>query len=86
MLFFIHIGHTFHPYFFVFFFCFPNIIIYILNIDIAIRLLTVNELKDFIFENYYRQMGVAKENNYYSMKRQKKDLQLFATKLTEKNT
>ena len=37
-----------------------------------------------MFKNYYQQMGFAKENNYYSMKHLKKDLQLFTTKLTEK--
>ena len=46
--------------------------------------MTVNELRDFIFEYYYRRMGFARENSYYSVKHQKiKDLQLFATKLAE---
>ena len=49
--------------------------------------MTVKEVKDFIFENYYRQIGFAKEKSYYSIKRQKKkDLLSFATKLIEKNT
>ena len=75
----------FHPCKAIFFlFCFPNTIMYILNIVSAIKL-TINELRDFIFENYYRQFGFARENSYYSMKHQKKkDQQLFATKLTEK--
>ena len=43
------------------------------------------ELKDFIFENYRQQVEFPKENSYYSMKHsKKKDLQLFAAKLTEK--
>ena len=43
---------------------------------------TTKKLKDFIFENYYRQTGFTKENNYYLMKHQKKDdLLLLATKL-----
>ena len=46
---------------FVSLFCFPNIIMYIPNIASAIRMMTVNELRDFIFEN-----------SYYSMKHQKK--------------
>ena len=29
--------------------------------------MTVKELRDFIFENYYQQMTFAKENNYYSV-------------------
>ena len=45
--------------------------------------MTVNEIKDFIFENYYKQIGFSKENSYYSMKH-KKDLQFFATKLIKK--
>ena len=36
-------------------FCFPNIIMYILNIASAIKKMTANELRDFIFENYLKQ-------------------------------
>ena len=48
--------------------------------------MTVNELRDFIFENYYyKRIGFARENSYYSMKHQKeKVLQLFATNFNEK--
>ena len=46
--------------------------------------MTINELEDFIYENYYRRIGFPEENSYYSMKHQKKNLKLFATKLTEK--
>ena len=47
--------------------------------------MSVNEIRDFIFENYYKQIEFSEENSQYSMKHQKKkDLQLFATKLTEK--
>ena len=68
------------------FFCFPNIIMFILNIASAIRKIAVNELRDSIFENYYKQIGFSEENSYYTRKHQeKKDLQLIATKLTEKN-
>ena len=45
---------------------------YILNIANAIKKMSVNELRDFIFENYYRQIGFSKENSYYSLKHQKK--------------
>ena len=34
--------------------------------------MTVNQLRDFIFEKYYKRIGLAKENSYYSMKRLKK--------------
>ena len=33
---------------------------------------SVNEIKNFIFENYYKQIGFSKENSYCSMKRLKK--------------
>ena len=46
--------------------------------------MTVNELRGFIFENYNKRIGFARENSYYSMHQKKQDLQLFATKLTEK--
>ena len=38
----------------------------------------VDELRDFIFENYYKRIGFAKESSSYSKKQKKKD----ATKLT----
>ena len=41
---------------------------YILNITSAIRKITFNELKDFIFENYYKGIGFPRDNTYYSMK------------------
>ena len=58
---------------------------YILNIASAIKKMSVNETRDFIFENYYERIGFSKENSYYSMKRlKKKDLLLLPTKLAEK--
>ena len=57
---------------------------YILNIASAINKMAVNEIRDFIFENYYRRIGFSKENSCFSINLRKKDLQLFATKLTEK--
>ena len=60
---------------------------YTLNIVRAIKKISVNEIRDFIFENYYKRIGFSKENSYYSMKRLKrKDLLLLAKKLIEKNT
>ena len=42
--------------------------------------MTVNELRDFIFQNCHKRIGFSKENSYSLMKRQeKKDLQLFTT-------
>ena len=47
--------------------------------------MTIKELKDFIYESYYRWIGDLKENSYYSIKHsKKKDLLLLATKLIEK--
>ena len=58
---------------------------YTLQIASAIKNRTVNELIDFIFENYYNRIEFAKESSYDSMKYvKKKHLSLFATKLIEK--
>ena len=64
-----------------------NIVMYILNISSAIKKDDSQWIKtwDFIFENYYKQIGFVKESSYYSMKRLKrKDLSLLETKLIEK--
>ena len=42
---------------------------YTLNYTSAIKKMTIHELGDFIFENYYKQIGYAKESDCYSMKR-----------------
>ena len=41
---------------------------YILNIARAIKKMSVNEIREFIFENYYKRIGFSKENSYCSMK------------------
>ena len=47
---------------------------YILNISKAIKKMSINEIKDFIFENYYKRIGFSKESSYCLMKRlQKKE-------------
>ena len=38
---------------------------YILNIARAIKKMSVNELRDFIFENYYKRIRFSGENSYY---------------------
>ena len=46
--------------------------------------MTVNELRDLSFENYYQGTGFVKESSYYSMKcLKRKDLLLLPTKLIE---
>ena len=51
---------------------------YILNIAKAIKEMSINEIKDFVFKNYYERIGFPKEKKYYSMKR------LLANKLIGK--
>ena len=47
--------------------------------------MSVNLIKYFLFEKYYKRIGFSKENSYYSIKRvKKKDLLLLANKLIEK--
>ena len=46
--------------------------------------MTIKELKDYIFNDYYKRIGITEENSFYSMKRRgKKDLLSFAIKLIE---
>ena len=40
----------------------------ILIIARAMRKMSFNEIRDFIFENYYKRIGFTKERSYYSMK------------------
>ena len=34
----------------------------------ATKKMSVNEIKDFIFDNYHKRIGFSKKNSYYSMK------------------
>ena len=38
---------------------------YVLNSVRAIKKMSVNEIKDFIFENYYKRIGLSKQNSFY---------------------
>ena len=60
---------------------------YILNIDRAIKKISVNEIRHFVFENYYKRIGFSKES-YYSMKRLKKKKRFFVSceQISRKNT
>ena len=53
---------------------------YTLNNASAIKNMSVNEIRDFIFENYYKRIGFSKENSYYSMKFLKKKRFIVARK------
>ena len=58
---------------------------YTLNISRAIKRMSVNEMRDFIFENCYKKIGFSKESSYYSIKcLKRKDLLLLANKLMER--
>ena len=59
---------------------------YILNITSALKKMSVNELRDFIFENYYKRIGFVKERSYYSMKRLKKRFAVACKQINRKNT
>ena len=68
---FIHSYKTFFS-----FFSFRNIIMHILNIASAIKMMTVNENRDLIYENYYKQIGFSKGDSYLSMIHQKKKIKI----------
>ena len=57
---------------------------YTLNITKAIRKVSVNDITEIIYENYYKRFIFSKEDSYSSSKRSKKKLLLFANKLIEK--
>ena len=46
--------------------------------------MSVNDIRNFIFENYYKRIGFSKKDSYYSMKRLKRKYLLFlANKLIQ---
>ena len=42
---------------------------YTLNTIKAIKKMSVNDIRDFIFENLYKRIEFSNEDSYYSMKR-----------------
>ena len=36
--------------------------------------MAIKELKDYIFNNYYKRIGITEENSFYSMKRREKKI------------
>ena len=42
--------------------------------------MSVNEIRNFIFENYYKRFGFSKEISYYLMKHLKKERFVVACK------
>ena len=58
---------------------------YTLDIGRTIKKMSVNNIRYFIYEKYYKRIGFSKKDSYYSMKCLKgKDLLLLANKLIEK--
>ena len=45
---------------------------YTLNIARAIKKMTVNKIRDFLFGTYYKRIGFSKEKSFYSLKHLKK--------------
>ena len=58
---------------------------YIVNITKAIKTMSINEMKDFIFENYYKRIGCSKKISYNSMKYLTKNNLLSPTNKLIKN-
>ena len=48
--------------------------------------ISVNEIRDFIFKNYYKRIVFSKESSYYSMKRLKKRFNVACKQINGKNT
>ena len=46
---------------------------HILNIAKAIKKMSINEIRNFIFENVYKRIEFSKESIYYSIKPLKKN-------------
>ena len=57
---------------------------HIRNIENAIRKSSVKDLREFIFENYFKQIGFTKEDSYFSLTNWKETFILFVTRLTKK--
>ena len=46
---------------------------YILDIENVLLKMTAKDLKEFIFENYYKRIGFTKKDSYHSLRRVKKN-------------
>ena len=60
-------------------------VMYFLNIARDIKKMSVNEIRDFIFENYYKSIGFSNENSYYLMKSLKKIFIVTCKQISRKN-
>ena len=59
---------------------------YTINITRATKKIPVNEIRDFIFENYYKQNEFSKANSCYSIKPLKKRYIAACKQISRKNT
>ena len=59
---------------------------YTLNIVSAIKKMSVNELRGFLFENYYKYIGFVKEKSFYSMKHLKKRFLIASNQVNSEST
>ena len=50
---------------------------YALNYASVVKKMSVNEIRELVYENYFKQIGFHKENSYYSMRRLKKNCCCF---------
>ena len=67
-------------------FFFSNILLNIINVASAIKRISVNEIRDFVFENYYKQIRFSKKTVIiqWNISNRCKDILLFVYKLKEK--
>ena len=59
---------------------------YVLDIASAIKKIPVNEIRDFIFEDYYKELIFLRKTVIIQWNIRKKIFKMFAIKLKEKNT
>ena len=59
---------------------------YTLNITKAIRKVSVNDITEIIYENYYKRFIFSKEDSYRSSKRSKKKIIVVCEQINRKST
>ena len=59
---------------------------YIQSIAKALKKMSINEIKESTFENYYKRIGFSKEGSYHSIKRFKKRFIVARKQINRKKT
>ena len=59
---------------------------YTLNITKAIRKVSVNDITEIIYENYYKRFIFSEEDSYSSSKRSKKKIIVVCEQINRKST